>query len=101
MLSKKSYNALVIYEVRPREWNRYIFGSILGLTGGIVAPLIGSVLTAVSWVVSPAWHSFGLHRIGTILLIMGIPLLIFGAHCLDLNERELRNGKHYRNFENG
>jgi len=93
MLSKTSYSTLVIYELRPRNWNRYICGSIVGLAGGIVAPLIGSILTAVSWFVGPAWHSFGLHRAGTVLLLLGIPLLTFGAHCLDLNEREQRNAK--------
>ena len=98
MLSKTSYSALVIYELRPRSWNRYVYGSVFGLAGGIITPLIGSILTAVSWFVGPAWHSFGLHRAGTVLLLLGIPLLTFGAHCLDLNEREHRNGKNSTSF---
>ena len=63
-----------------------------GLCGGIVAGLLGSIITAVAWFTGPEWHGYLLQRDGTILLVLNIPLLIFGAHCLDLmdKKREVR-----------
>ena len=60
----------------------------MGLLGGIIAPLIGSALTAIAWYTGPAWHGFFVQRDGLIFLALTIPLLIFGAHCLDLIDRE-------------
>ncbi len=41
-----------------------------------------------------------LHGIGLTLLIIGIPILILGGHCLDLMEREKR-GVAIRKGEDG
>ena len=62
-------------------------GAIVGLAGGILAALAGSLLTALSWLIDTGAGSSYLHASGTILLVMTIPLLVFGAHCLDLMER--------------
>ena len=99
-LSKKSYIPLIIYPHHPPGWNRYIYGSVLGLVGGIVAPLIGSILTVISWIVGPRWHNVGLHRAGTVLLVLGIPLLTIGAHCMDLGETASQFSKKHKG-ENG
>ena len=42
----------------------------------------------MSWVIGPHWHGFFIQRYGTVLLFLAIPLLIFGAHCLDLMDKE-------------
>ena len=67
-------------------------GAVLGLLGGLAAPIVGSVLTAVSWFADPAWHGFSLHVAATILFVTTFPLLLFGAHCLDLLDKEKRLG---------
>ncbi len=58
-------------------------GAMLGLGGGIILPLIGFVLL----VIGRFDHDGNLHLIGTLLLLTTIPLLIFGAYCLDMLEK--------------
>lgn len=70
---------------RNRDW--CLFGAVVGLSGGLAAALIGSLLTAVAWLtVAGAGLSYA-RPLGTMLLIITIPLLISGAHCLDLMDR--------------
>jgi len=52
-----------------------------------MAPLLGLPLTALSWFIND-WHGFHPGRDGEVLLFLTIPLLIFGAHCLDLLDKE-------------
>lgn len=59
-----------------------------GLCFGIISPFIGSILTAIAWFTGPEWHGFSIQRYGTVLLFLTIPLLIFGAHCLDLMDKQ-------------
>ena len=77
--------------VSPLSWRTG--GAICGLGFGIVAPVIGSILTAIAWFTGPQWHGFFLQRDGTALLFLTIPLLILGAHCLDLIEKQEEKGR--------
>jgi len=43
-------------------------------------------LTAAAWMLGAQLHSW-LHGLGTALLIVTIPLLIFSGYCLDWEER--------------
>src|SRR5215510_5697037 len=63
-------------------------GAVFGLLGGFIALLVGSVITLISWFSDPVWHGIFMHQAATSLFVLGIPLLIFGAHCLDLIDRE-------------
>lgn len=72
-------------------------GAVLGLGGGLIAPILGSIITVISWFVDPAWHGISLHGSGTTLFALTLPLLILGAHCLDLldkekNRRDIKSG---------
>lgn len=53
-----------------------------------MAPIIGSVLSVICWFADPAWHGLSLHMVATSLFVVTFPLLLLGAHCLDLLERE-------------
>lgn len=55
--------------------------------GGIGAALVGSVLTAITWVLGAQLHPW-LRGSGTALLIITIPLLIFSGYCMDWMERD-------------
>ena len=57
------------------------FGAVAGLAGGILTALFGSILTALSWFAGVDAH---LEKVlGTVLLVLTMPLLIIGAQCLD------------------
>jgi hypothetical protein len=70
------------------RWTWRACGAVFGLSCGIISPLIGSVLTAIAWFTGPEWHGLFIQRYGTVLLFLTIPLLIFGAHCLDLVDKQ-------------
>jgi hypothetical protein len=57
-------------------------GACLGVAGGTVFPLGGALLLAIVWLIGQTggW----LYTLGSILLLSTIPLLLIGAHCLDL-----------------
>ncbi|HEY0322950.1 MAG TPA: hypothetical protein VGC66_18485 [Pyrinomonadaceae bacterium] len=75
------------YQAGRHGWNWCPLGAVIGLSGGIIAVLAGSMLTAISWLTATGeGHSYA-RTLGTILLVMTIPLLVLGAHCLDLMER--------------
>ena len=73
--------------LRRHGWTLKSTGACVGLLGGVVAPLVGLALTALAWFIGD-WHGFHIGRDGTVLLFLTIPLLIFGAHCLDLLDKE-------------
>jgi len=73
--------------LRAHGWTWKSCGAAFGLMGGIIAPLLGFALTALAWLIGD-WHGVPLKHTGTILLFLTIPLLIFGAHCLDLIDKE-------------
>ena len=56
-------------------------------SGGIIAALIGSVLTVSTWILGAAPHPW-LRGLGTAFLILTIPLLIVSGYCLDWMERD-------------
>ena len=80
VLSKFEHNDSIFSNLSARGWSRNTCGAIFGLVGGIVAPVLGSVFTAVGWLSGPTWHGFAIQRTGTDLLFLTIPLLLFGAH---------------------
>jgi hypothetical protein len=66
-----------------------VLGALAGLVGSIMAGSLGAVFTAASWFVinegARRWFSI----MGTILLSMTIPLMIFGGYCLDWMEKDM------------
>ena len=83
----------VMNELRLHGWSWKSGGVVFGLCGGIISALIGSIITAVAWFSGPTWHGFAMQRDGTVLLFLTIPLLIFGAHCLDLLDQQAEKAK--------
>ncbi len=61
--------------------------AILCFGGGIIAGIVGSVLTAVTWIVGAEQHPW-VRGLGTALLVATIPLLIAAGYCLDWMERD-------------
>jgi hypothetical protein len=73
--------------LRCHGWTLKSTGACVGLLGGVVAPLAGLALTVLAWFIGD-WHGFHIGRDGAVLLFLTIPLLIFGAHCLDLLDKD-------------
>ncbi len=71
---------------RHADWSWEGTTAFFCFTGGIGAALVGCILTATTWVVGAQLHPW-LHGLGTALLIVTIPLLIFAGYCLDWAER--------------
>jgi hypothetical protein len=96
LLTTKLTPRLVFEQMHAHGWNWRSAGAFCGLCFGIISPLIGSILTAIAWFTGPHWHGFFIQRYGTVLLFLTIPLLIFGAHCLDLMEKHDEEAKNSR-----
>jgi len=77
-----------IKELTQGPWNWKSGAAAFGLSAGFIAPICGSILTAISWFRDPVWHHVYLHQAGTSLFVVTLPLLILGAHCLDLLDKE-------------
>jgi len=72
---------------RRRLENAQFLGAAVGLVGGVSAALLGGLFTAAGWFVgnegSRQWFSV----LGTTLLFLTIPLLIFAGYCMDWKEK--------------
>lgn len=75
-------------QMHIHRWTWMSWGAICGLCLGIISPIIGSILTILAWFTDPEWHGLYLHSAGTLLFVLTIPFLAFGAHCLDLSDRQ-------------
>ena len=60
----------------------------MGLVGGVLSPILGTLLIAVMWFVSSLNDNAVLNDLSIVSFVLTIPLLAGGAHCLDLLERK-------------
>jgi hypothetical protein len=72
---------------RERRPNRLLGGGLICLISGALAPVFGSLLTAMSWLIGRNNIGYWFHRLGSVFLISTIPLLIITAFCLDAYEK--------------
>lgn len=61
--------------------------AVTGLVGGLLSPVLGTILTAVTWFIPTDGASSFLNVLSIALFCLTLPLLAFGAHCLDLLEK--------------
>ena len=88
-LSKTEFTpSSIIAELRCHGWTLKTGSAAFGLCGGVGAGVLGSILTVIAWFTGAVWHGHSVQRFGTILLFLTIPLLVLGAHCLDLLDKE-------------
>jgi hypothetical protein len=67
------------------EW----FAAVVCFVAAVLSVAIGFVLTT-DWLLDAHLHP-ALHATGIVLLIIGIPLLILGGHCMDLGEKKIKH----------
>jgi H+/Cl- antiporter ClcA len=68
---------------RPKRFWQYFALSFILLA--VFAAAAGSLLTT-TWILNEQLHPW-LHALGLVFLILAIPVLIAGGHCLDLRDR--------------
>jgi hypothetical protein len=68
-------------------WTWEAISAFCCFAGGMLAALVGSALTAITWIVGGPTHPL-VRGFGTGLLIITIPLLIFAGYCMDWMERD-------------
>jgi len=73
-------------------WSWEATGAVCCFAGGISSALLGSVLTASTWVLGAEAHPW-VRGLGTALLILTIPLLILAGYCMDWAEREPKKSR--------
>jgi hypothetical protein len=78
---------------RSAGWTWQAAGTVAGLAGGMIAASLGALLSAVAWLRGDETSGLSLHGTGSVLLLSTIPLLVVGAHCLDLLEKRAERGK--------
>lgn len=83
----------LIHQNRVRSWEA--MGGACFFVAGIVAPLLGSLLTASGWIFGADVHPW-LHAAGTALFVIAIPLILVAGVCLDWAEREQEKPLHDR-----
>jgi len=72
-----------------------VVGGASCFAAGILAALLGSLLTASGWILGAEVHPL-IHAAGTALLIVAIPLILFAGFCLDWSERHLNKSDNDR-----
>jgi len=79
-------------EVSGCRWQ--VWTAAIGLSAGFIAPLLGSILAITVWINGPVWHGISLRHASTALFLVAIPLLVLGAHCLDLLDIKIDEARH-------
>ena len=87
------YEELDIYEemhrlIEMNPWAWQSIGAVSGLVGGVLSPVLGTLLIAITWFIHFQGVNSTLNVICIVSFVLTIPLLTFGAHCLDLLERK-------------
>jgi hypothetical protein len=75
-----------LIEINPWAWQS--IGAVSGLIGGVLSPVLGTLLIAVTWFVHSERIVSSINGLSIVSFVLTIPLLVFGAHCLDLLERK-------------
>ena len=80
----------------PSFW--YARAALACFVLGVTAGAVGSILTTAS-LINAQLHPT-LHTIGLISLIIFLPILILGGHCLDLSDRKRESSQaSHRTFQ--
>ena len=87
------YEELDIYEeihhlIETNPWAWQSICAVAGLVGGVLSPVLGTLLIAVTWLIHSERIISSLNGLSIVSFVLTIPLLTFGAHCLDLLERK-------------
>ena len=66
--------------------------AVLCFASGILAGVVGTLLSASAWILGSEQHPL-VRGLGTALLVVTIPLLIFAGYCMDWLERDSKKAR--------
>jgi hypothetical protein len=69
--------------IKKNPWAWQSVCAVLGLAGGIIAPILGAMADAITWFVHSQSVNSHLHVLSIVLCALLLPPIIFGAFCLD------------------
>ncbi len=72
--------------IKKNPWAWQSICAVLGLAGGVIAPILGATADVVTWFVHAQPVNSYLRVSSIVLCALTLPLLILGALCLDLLE---------------
>ena len=75
-------------------WNWKSTTAVFGLAAGLASLTFGALSDAAGWLGGRTGPL--LFKAGTLLLLLSIPLLAAGAHCLDLEDSRAAAARHAR-----
>lgn len=78
-------------QVKPNPATWEPVAAFACFAGSVLSLALGFAFTT-NWLLSAVSHPV-LHAVGITLLIIGIPILILGGHCLDLMEKKNKKSK--------
>lgn len=81
------------FRTRRDGWTWQAVGVVACLGGGALVWAVGLLLSALAWVRGDESGGLSMHGVGSVLLLSMIPLLVTGAHCLDLLDKRMERGR--------
>lgn len=78
-------------QVKPKPATWEPIAAFACFAGSVLSLALGFAFTT-NWLLNAVRHPV-LHAVGITLLIIGIPILILGGHCLDLMEKKNKKSK--------
>lgn len=77
--------------IKKNPWAWQSVCAVVGLVGGVAAPLLGATSDVITWFVHSETVNSYLHVLSIILCALTLPLIILGAFCLDSLQRKTTN----------
>jgi hypothetical protein len=75
--------------IKKNPWAWQSIFAVVGLAGGVIAPILGAVSDVITWFVNSIQVNSYLHVLSIVFCTLTIPLLTLGAFCLDLLEAKV------------
>lgn len=73
--------------IRENRWTRPSIGASLGVSGGLLSIILGTLLWVTVSLLAPGGFRSLLNAIEILFFALSLPLLALGAYCLDLLEK--------------
>ena len=77
--------------IKKNPWAWQSVCAVVGLAGGVIAPLFGAMTDVVTWFVNSETVNSYLHVLSIVLCALTLPLIVLGAFCLDSLQRKTSN----------